>query len=168
MKIIVSGFGNDKPGIVKQISKIISDASGNIEESRMIRLGSDFTIMMLIDIHNDKDRVVDGLEGVEGMKFIIKDSSDDIDYSAPNATISLSGADNIGIVHLVSDKLAKNNINILEMNTDIVNMPNTGTPIFNMEARVVIDKETDLEELRIDLDRDSDEFDVEIELAIDH
>mgnify|MGYP003316759838 CR=1 FL=1 len=98
MKIIVSGFGNDKPGIVKQISKIISDASGNIEESRMIRLGSDFTIMMLIDIHNDKDRVVDGLEGVEGMKFIIKDSSDDIDYSAPNATISLSGADNIGIV----------------------------------------------------------------------
>ena len=168
MKIIVSGFGNDKPGIVKQISKIISDASGNIEESRMIRLGSDFTIMMLIDIHNHKDRVIDGLESVEGMKFIIKDSSNDIDYSASNATISLSGADNIGIVHLVSDKLAKNNINILEMNTDIINMPNTGTPIFNMEARVLIDKETDLKKLRIDLDRDSDEFDVEITLAMDH
>ena len=54
------------------------------------------------------------------------------------------------------------------MNTDIVNMPNTGTPIFNMEARVVIDKKIDLEELRIDLERDSDEFDVEIELAMDH
>ena len=112
--------------------------------------------------------MIDGLESVEGMKFIIKDSSNDIDYSASNATISLSGADNIGIVHLVSDKLAKNNINILEMNTDIINMTNTGTPIFNMEARVLIDKETDLKKLRIDLDRDSDEFDVEIALAMDH
>ena len=167
MKIIVSGFGNDRPGIVKQISKVISDAMGNIEESRMIRLGSDFTIMMLIDIHSDKGRVIDKLESIDGMRFIIKDSSNVLENSASNATISLSGADNIGIVHLISDKLAKNNINILEMNTDIINMPNTGTPIFNMEARVLIDKETNLEKLRMDLDRDSDEFDVEIALAID-
>jgi len=167
MKIIVSGFGNDRPGIVKQISKVISDAMGNIEESRMIRLGSDFTIMMLIDIHSDKGRVIDKLESIDDMRFIIKDSSNVLENSASNATISLSGADNIGIVHLISDKLAKNDINILEMNTDIINMPNTGTPIFNMEARVLIDKETNLEKLRMDLDRDSDEFDVEIALAID-
>ena len=167
MKIIVSGFGNDKPGIVKKICKIIAEARGNIEESRMIKLGSDFTIMMLIDIHSNKDSMIDGLESLEGMRFIIKGSSDDTVDSTSNATISLAGADNIGIVHLISDTLARNNINILEMNTDIINMPNTGTPIFNMDARVLINKDTDRGKLEVELDRDSNKFDVEINLAMD-
>ena len=48
--IIIKGIGPDKPGIVSRISGIITSNNGNIEESRMIRLGSEFSIIMMISI----------------------------------------------------------------------------------------------------------------------
>ena len=49
-KIIINAFGKDKPGLVYKISKIILSQNGNIENSKMMQLESDFTIMMLIKI----------------------------------------------------------------------------------------------------------------------
>ena len=38
--IIIKGIGPDEAGIVARISGIVTSNNGNIEESRMIRLGS--------------------------------------------------------------------------------------------------------------------------------
>ena len=46
--LIIKGIGPDRPGIVSNISKFVTSNNGNIEESRMIRLGSEFSIIMLI------------------------------------------------------------------------------------------------------------------------
>ena len=43
--IIIKGIGPDKPGIVANISGFVTSNNGNIEESRMIRLGSEFSII---------------------------------------------------------------------------------------------------------------------------
>ena len=43
--IILSIIGPDKPGVVSNISKIIKNNAGNIDKSRMVRLGDFFTIM---------------------------------------------------------------------------------------------------------------------------
>ena len=53
-KIIINAFGPDKPGLVYKISKIILSYNGNIENSKMILLESDFTILMLIKIESNK------------------------------------------------------------------------------------------------------------------
>ena len=45
--IIISALGPDRPGIVSELSKIITNSNANISESRMIRLGGDFTMMIL-------------------------------------------------------------------------------------------------------------------------
>ena len=52
-KIIINAFGNDKPGLVYQISKTILSYNGNIENSKMMQLESDFTIMMLVQINKE-------------------------------------------------------------------------------------------------------------------
>ena len=49
-KIIINAFGPDKTGIVYQLSKIILGLNGNIENSKMIRMESDFAILMLVAI----------------------------------------------------------------------------------------------------------------------
>tara|TARA_B100000945_G_scaffold282614_1_gene251144 strand:+ start:338 stop:841 length:504 start_codon:yes stop_codon:yes gene_type:complete len=167
MKIIISGFGTDESGIVKKISKAITDLQGNIEESRMIKLGTEFTIMMLIDIYTSPNQLKDKLDLIKGMQFIIKESAES-SKDICNATISLTGADNIGIVNLISDVLAKNKINILEMNTDIVNVPNTGTPIFNMIAKIQIIDITDIKNIETQLNKKSSDFDVEINLSMEN
>ena len=48
LKVIINAFGPDRPGIVYKLSRIIFSLKGNIEESKMIRLESDFTLLMLI------------------------------------------------------------------------------------------------------------------------
>ena len=47
-KIILNAFGEDRPGLVSKITKVISSKNGNIETSKMVQLESDFTLLMLI------------------------------------------------------------------------------------------------------------------------
>jgi glycine cleavage system transcriptional repressor len=44
--LIISAVGSDRSGIVSEISGIITSHGGNVEESRMSRLGADFSIIM--------------------------------------------------------------------------------------------------------------------------
>ena len=50
INVIINAFGPDKPGIVYKLTKLIFSAQVNISESKMIRLESDFTLLMLITI----------------------------------------------------------------------------------------------------------------------
>ena len=59
MSIILSVIGPDKPGVVSDISEIVQNHLGNIEKSRMIRLGDFFTIMVLITINKNHIKNLD-------------------------------------------------------------------------------------------------------------
>ena len=52
-KLIITAIEPDKTGIVSEISSVISTHGGNVEESRMIRIGSEFAIIMLISVASD-------------------------------------------------------------------------------------------------------------------
>ena len=74
--IIIKGIGPDKPGIVSSISGIVTSNSGNIEESRMIRLGSEFSIIMMISIPEEFESTLsDELELIDGIKFYLTETS---------------------------------------------------------------------------------------------
>jgi len=79
-----------------------------------------------------------------------------------NCQISLSGADNEGIVKVLSKYLAGKFINILEMETHISNAPITGTPLFNLLAIITIPDNTDLAEIQSDLTLIAQKLGVEI------
>ncbi len=55
---------------------------------------------------------------------------------SPNYVINLSGADNEGIVHTVTDILTSMGVNIIEVITDTQNAPITGTTLFHMVAKL--------------------------------
>ena len=46
---VLSALGPDRIGVVRDISSVIIDFSCNIEESRMINIGGEFAVIMLID-----------------------------------------------------------------------------------------------------------------------
>jgi glycine cleavage system transcriptional repressor len=46
--IAVSVIGSDRTGIVHDVTRVISDCGGNISESRMASLGSEFSMMLLV------------------------------------------------------------------------------------------------------------------------
>ena len=71
--LIVSALGSDQPGIVSEISGVISSHGGNVEESRMSRLGSDFAIIMLVSVSSDWEESLEvALQAINNLTITTK------------------------------------------------------------------------------------------------
>ena len=46
--IVISAVGSDRTGVVQDLTKVILSCGGNIEESRMTTLGSEFAMLLLV------------------------------------------------------------------------------------------------------------------------
>jgi len=161
--LIITAVGSDRPGIVSELTGIITNHGGNIEESRMTRLGSDFTIIMLVSVDIKwKESLVVALQAMKELSITTKGTEPNTVITDTNCQIFLNGADNEGIVRVLSKYLAGKSINILEMETNISNAPITGTPLFNLMAITTIPDNIDLVEIQSDLTLIAQKLGVEI------
>ena len=161
--IIISAFGADKPGIVSHLTGTITTHGGNIEESRMMKLGSDFTTMILVSVSAEwTESLTVALGGIQGLQISIQKTSPfSMDATIPQCEIHLTGADNEGLVYKVAARLAEKGINIEEMETGTENAPISGTILFTMTARVSNPK-LDIPRLENDMNELADKLAVEI------
>ena len=162
--IIISALGLDKPGIVSEISKTINNSKANIAESRMIKLGGDFSMMILVSTHHENlDLLLKNLNKINDVTVHTHEtkitSFDENEFKEAN--IVLSGTDNEGLVSSLTEKLAEHDINIIEMNTGVMNAPMSGSTIFLLNALISHNKDT-LDILKEELIQLSEELDVDI------
>ncbi|KAL7532464.1 hypothetical protein ACHAWF_004147 [Thalassiosira exigua] len=76
--VVVNSIGVDRPGIVADVTKIVTDRGGNVGESHSKLLGGHFSLMMLVDIASSE---MEGLHkqlqtGVTGMTTSCHDAVD--------------------------------------------------------------------------------------------
>ena len=161
--IIISALGPDKPGIVSKLSGVITDSNSNISESRMVKLGGDFTMMILASVsEKNMDSLVQNLNEITELTIEIHETNLGNDgVERGEASIVLSGTDNEGLVYSLTEKLAEHNINIIEMNTGVVNAPMSGATLFLLNALVSYNK-NQLENIKKELIKLSDELDIDI------
>ena len=173
--LIISAVGSDRPGIVSELSGTITSHGGNIEKSRMTRLGSDFTIIMLVTVDPKwEESLVVALQAIKELSITTKGTEPNTviagencqDTAGENCQISLSGADNEGIVKVLSKYLEEKSINIIEMDTHISHAPISASPLFNLNASVSIPREIDGRDIQSDLSQIAQELGVEIHLNI--
>jgi glycine cleavage system transcriptional repressor len=136
--------GPDRVGIVEGVTQVLLEHDGNVETSRMMRLGGEFAILMLVSI--PANRITGLSQGVDslsaaGYKITIgqtveTEAAMQRDWLAYH--IELQGADHEGIVHEVARHLAQRGINIEEMETALVAAPMSGVPLFTMTAQVAV------------------------------
>ena len=162
--LILTAISNDRPGIVSEISSAIIKHDGNIEDSRMIRLGSDFVITMLISIDPEKMKILDiSLKSLN--EYSITTKCTELYNSNINTyQVDLTGADNEGIMNVLSKYLADKTINILEMDTYISTAPMSGTQLFNLFAKISIPGNIKHQEIQTDLKKISYKLGVDIDL----
>ena len=164
--LIISAVGSDRPGIVSELSGAITSHGGNIEKSRMTRLGSDFTIIMLVTVDPKwEESLVVALQAIKELSITTKGTENTV-IAGENCQISLSGADNEGIVKVLSKYLEEKSINIIEMDTHISQAPISGSPLFNLNASVSIPGEVDGRDIQSDLSQIAKDLGVEIHLNI--
>jgi glycine cleavage system transcriptional repressor len=74
--LIINAVGSDRLGIVSDMTKCVTDVGGNVGESQAARLGSHFSLMMLVSIPDEKvDDLMDQLKSMTDMNATV--------YSAP-------------------------------------------------------------------------------------
>ena len=163
--IIISAIGSDRPGIVSELSGVITSHGGNVEESRMSRLGSDFAIIMLVTVALDwEDSLEVALKSITELNITTKPTKLLQVGDGRQFSINLNGADNEGIVKVLSKYLAKKSINILEIETHISQAPVSGTPLFNLNASVSVPHDVEEEVIQADLSQIAQDLGVEIRL----
>ena len=166
INLIITAIGSDRTGIVSELSGIITTHGGNVEESRMSRLGSDFAIIMLVSVSTDWEESLGvALQSINDLTISTKHTQIQEIGDNKNYQINLNGADNEGIVKVLSKYLAEKSINILEMETHITQAPISGTPLFNLNASVSIPNDIEEKVIQSDLSQIAQKLGVEIHLG---
>ena len=114
--------GKDQPGIVAGVTTALFDADCNLGETSMIRLGKNFTVMMMVQ-GLDADTLRNALQPVVG-KMQLALHIDAIEPGlhqrlVPDICILVHGADRTGIVSQVTSKAEQAGLNILDLESDV-------------------------------------------------
>lgn len=171
-QLLVTAVGEDRPGIVSRITEVLLSHGANLEESRMAVLGGEFAAIMLVTGGADKiDAIQTDLSGLEkdGIQVNTKltrrlDMERYKGYTL--CEISLRGADHEGIAHHLSRRLKDRDINFQSVHTEVIGAPVTGSPLFCMDATIMVPSKTSLENLRAELEEIATQEMVEIELTV--
>jgi len=166
----VSVMGKDRPGIVAEVSRILYELGCNIEDSTCTILSGQFAMILVIanakfssaaeinpffdsvrssmkltvSLHTLKDEEVSREKGFEGRPHII----------------SVYGADRPGIVYSVARELARLNVNVTDLNTQVVGAKDR--PVYMMVLEVDIPESVDMKEIERDFDKIRKELSVSI------
>lgn len=115
--------GEDRPGIVAAVTAALHEGGCYLGETSMIRLGGNFTIMMMVrcaDVACNPQMLLEPVVRSMGLR-VHKDVIDGHLHShiEPNVRISVYGADRAGIVADVTRVLAQLGLNILGLESDV-------------------------------------------------
>lgn len=152
-QLLVTAIGKDRPGIVARITEVFKQHDANLEESRMAILGGEFAAIMLITLTPDqKAPLAQSLKKLASESITV--STKDTQALEPDkfrnystCEIVVTGADHEGIVHSVTSHLHDNAINIQSLETGVTPAPETGIPLFNMKATVLVPPTMQINEL---------------------
>lgn len=151
--LVLSAIGTDRPGIVDEIARVASEARCNIADSRMVVLGQEFAlIMMLTGTWDAIAKLEAQLPGIETRKGLTITSKRTEQRQTQNAAmpynVHVIALDNPGIVHEISNFFAVQGINIEAMDTSTYAAPHTGSPMFALSMTVNIPAQVHLATLR--------------------
>ncbi|MBE2294640.1 MAG: glycine cleavage system protein R [Phycisphaerales bacterium] len=151
--LVVSALGEDRPGLVNELSRVILECDCSIVDSRMTVLGGEFAILLLVQGNwntlTKLEMQLKRLEQTLNMIIVSKRTegrtlgSDILPYAVEVVAVNHSG-----IVHHLASFFASRSINIEDMVTRSYSAPHTGTPMFSVNLAIGIPANTHIAMLR--------------------
>jgi glycine cleavage system transcriptional repressor len=169
-RTVLTAIGEDRPGLVDEVSEFVFERGGNVEDSRMANLHGQFAIVMLISGGQDAiDRITADLDALSERTAIqarLTPATAEV-AAAPRLPYRLTGRalDQPGLVHQVAHALRGLAVNIESMDTTLEAAPVTGAPVFAMDLVVAVPSDTPIQTLREELARVCDALNIDWHLA---
>lgn len=153
--LVISALGEDRPGIVNELARVVSDTGCNIEDSRMTVLGGDFAVILLVNGRwNELAKLEAALPGLErrlALSITAKRTATRMRQSnLLPYTVEVVSIDHPGIVHQLANFFSSREINIRDMATSTYAAAHTGTPMFSVQMTVDVPAAMHIARLRED------------------
>ncbi len=152
--LAITAIGTDRAGLIRDLSQAVSASGGSIRESRMIALGSDFAVLMLIagnwhSVNKIRDRLTQ-LQRDSTLAITVRDTEPRTIEPAAPYSIDVVSLDQDGIVLRLSSFFANRSLEIAELNTRRYNAPHTGAAMFAVQMTVNLPASVHVATLRED------------------
>jgi glycine cleavage system regulatory protein len=167
--LVLTIMGKDRPGLVKNLSKIITDHGGDWLDSHLAEVAGYFGGLLQVSVPEEKaDALSDALGNLksEGLEVLLMPSSEvDIPPDSLELQLSVVGNDRPGIVSHVTDVIASHGANLLALETEYSSAPMSGQEIFNAMATIQLPSEDSLAAIRSDLEKIASDLMVDISVG---
>jgi glycine cleavage system transcriptional repressor len=172
--LIVNALGEDRLGIVSDMTKLVTNVGGSVADSQATKLGSYFSLTMTIDVPSSNfDDLTEALKDIKGLKTQYLRADEDI-AARPRARIgysgrfTLEGADNPNLVHKVTSLLVEHGLSVDALETSREEAAFGGTTLFSIDGIVTaqepIPKSFNTDKIRKQLDKLGDSINCDVTL----
>ncbi|MFA4968675.1 MAG: ACT domain-containing protein [Sulfuritalea sp.] len=164
--LVLTVIGDDRPGLVGELSTVISAHQGSWLESSMAQLAGKFAGIVEVAVDEaHADALKLELGQLAGLKVAIESAA--AQKSAPKGRrlkLALVGHDRIGIVREVSQVLAHHAVNVESLETHTSSAPMSAAVLFHAVAELTAAPDLDVSALTGELERISNDLMVDITL----
>jgi glycine cleavage system transcriptional repressor len=151
--IVVSALGSDRTGLVYDLTRVVLECTGNIVDSRMSALGSEFAMLLLVsgNWHTlaKLESELAKLAETSGITVSLRRTEqraarkDVLTYS-----VDVVCLDQPGIVHNLAGFFSSRAIDIAELTTRSYAAAHTGAPMFSVQMIVHVPAKVHIAALR--------------------
>lgn len=172
-RFIMTAFGKDRPGIVADVTRLLYENGCNLEENSMTLLADEFTLILLFSTAEEgiEDHLLAEcrrLEKDRGISAFIRplgERHDQPQAGKQSYVVEVEGLDQSGIVYKVSQHLADQGLNILDLKSTVKSSPESGTALYQMQIRIQAQEGVSVDDIENGLAPVADELHVDIALA---
>jgi glycine cleavage system transcriptional repressor len=135
--IAICAIGNDRTGLVYDLTRVVVECGGNILESRMTALGAEFAMLLLVGGNWHTLAKLEGeltkLGEASGLTITARRTEqrpprvDMVSYSADVVCL-----DQPGVLHALSGFFSARGIDVGDITTRTYNAAHTGAPMFSV------------------------------------
>ncbi len=165
--VVMSVLGDDTPGLVESLSKVIVAHQGEWIESRMAQLSGKFAGVLRINLpHNQLEAFEDAIVSEDIGLQVTFELSEEICSGEGGVSYQLDviGQDQPGIIHQVSAALAGLGGNVEELHTEVIDASMSGEHLFKAQVNLRVPSNTSKEELCEKLSKIADQLVLDIDL----
>jgi glycine cleavage system transcriptional repressor len=151
--IVVSALGSDRTGLVYDLTRVVLECSGNIVDSRMSALGSEFAMLLLVsgNWHTLAKLETELAKLGETSGFTV--SLRRTEPRPPRKDVRTYSVDVVcldqaGIVHHLAGFFSSRAIDIAELTTRAYAAAHTGAPMFSVQMIVHVPAKVNIAALR--------------------
>jgi glycine cleavage system regulatory protein len=163
--LVLTVIGEDRPGLVGELSAVIAAHQGNWLESSMSHLAGKFAGILKVAVPAAQaDALQAALGRLAALKVVAEAAAQKSVPAGRRLKLTLVGHDRIGIVREVAQILAKHAVNVEKLATHTASAPMSAEILFHCQADLTTPPEFDPRALKADLEKLSDELMVDIGL----